>query len=120
MGIAAILGGSAAGVHRRYWRSPSALRAQISSGLDHLGVRVWERRDLTGDSLIFADESPVAIEAMETGEEQMIAWHTRRTLGEGADPSPGAVSRRRAERVARAVACGLGPQMAGSRVLPPV
>ncbi|MDP3736339.1 MAG: acetate/propionate family kinase [Hyphomonadaceae bacterium] len=88
-GLAAVLGGldrlvftGGIGAHA------SAVRARICSDLDHLGVRLCERRNLAGERLISADESRVPVEAMETDEEQMIARHVRHTLAEGAVPGP--------------------------------
>jgi acetate kinase len=57
-----------------------AVRAQICAGLAHLGIVLDAERNVAGGRRIAADTSRVAVEALPTDEELMIARHVRETL----------------------------------------
>jgi acetate kinase len=57
-----------------------AVRQQICSGLEHLGVVVDDAKNAAGDAVISAG-SPCVVRVLGTDEERMIARRTRRVLG---------------------------------------
>lgn len=60
----------------------SLIRAEICAGLDHLGIRVDDGRNAAPEPSIAASASRVALEAMPTDEETMIARHVKQALTE--------------------------------------
>ncbi|MGD9583249.1 MAG: acetate/propionate family kinase [Lysobacterales bacterium] len=63
------------------------IRERICAGFDYLGVRLDQARNRDGARLISADDSAVAVEALATDEERMIARHVGRLL-DPHSPSP--------------------------------
>ena len=57
-----------------------AVRAEIASGLAHLGVRLDPDANLAGSERISTADSPCAAWAIRTDEDRMIARHTRALL----------------------------------------
>jgi acetate kinase len=57
-----------------------AVRQQICSGLEHLGVVVDDAKNAAGDAVISAG-GPCVVRVLGTDEERMIARRTRRVLG---------------------------------------
>ena len=58
----------------------AAIRTKVCSGLQYLGITLDARRNTNGDRLISADDSRVAVEALPTDEELMIARHVGQLL----------------------------------------
>ena len=56
------------------------VRAKICEGLEYLGVKLDAARNAGNSRVISADASGVAIEALPTDEELMIARHVRQML----------------------------------------
>jgi acetate kinase len=56
------------------------VRANICKGLEYLGIQVDAAHNANNDRIISADASRVAVEAVATDEELMIARHVRRLL----------------------------------------
>lgn len=59
-----------------------AIRAKICANLEHLGIKLDAGRNTSGDRIISADSSRVAVEAFPTDEELTIARHVCRLLAE--------------------------------------
>ena len=56
------------------------MRAEIASGLQHLGVQLDAEANLAGRERISTAESPCAVYAVRTDEDRMIARHARELL----------------------------------------
>jgi len=76
-GMAASLGGLDLLVFTAGMGERSApVRARLCAGLEFLGIRLDEARNVAGESVISADDSPVSVRVMKTNEELMIARQT--------------------------------------------
>jgi acetate kinase len=58
------------------------IRAQICEGLEFLGIDIDRARNAGAEVLISSTKSAVAVRAMSTNEEAMIARHVRQLLGQ--------------------------------------
>jgi len=63
----------------------AAVRAEIARGLEHLGVRLDDRRNAGNEAVIGAEGAACAVRVVKTDEERMVARHTYRL----ASPAPG-------------------------------
>ena len=59
------------------------IRARICAGLEWMGVRVDEARNLRSEAIISSPGAPVAVRVMETDEDRMIALHTESLIRNG-------------------------------------
>jgi len=79
--LAAVLGGLDAVVFTGGVGAGSPeIRSRICQGLEFLGVRLDPERNRAGAGRISPDQAPVAVFAMKTDEERIIAQHTYRVL----------------------------------------
>jgi acetate kinase len=57
-----------------------AVRAEIASGLEHLGVRIDEARNARSDAVVSVDGAACTVRVVKTNEERMVARHTERLV----------------------------------------
>jgi acetate kinase len=57
-----------------------AVRAEIASGLEHLGVRIDEARNARSDAVVSVDGAACTVRVVKTDEERMVARHTGRLV----------------------------------------
>jgi acetate kinase len=60
-----------------------AVRVEIASGLEHLGVRIDEARNARSDAVVSTDGAACTVRVVKTDEERMVARHTGRLLSAG-------------------------------------
>jgi acetate kinase len=59
----------------------ASVRARICEGLEFLGIRLDERRNVSSEPVISRDGSPTTVRVIKTDEDLMIARHTRQVIG---------------------------------------
>jgi acetate kinase len=60
----------------------ASVRQRICAGLEFLGIRLDQQRNLAQAPIISRDDSPVVVRVMQTDEELMIARHTFRVVAQ--------------------------------------
>jgi acetate kinase len=65
----------------------AVVRDRICGGLDFLGIRIDERRNLENEPVVSQEDGPVVVRVMKTNEELMIARHTHRLINTERRPS---------------------------------
>jgi acetate kinase len=56
----------------------SPMRLEIARGLEHLGVRIDQGRNVRAEAVVSADGAPCTVRIVNTDEERMVARHTGR------------------------------------------